>query len=91
MHHLNKLLLKKINSLVKKTLTRKELCKYCMFEFTKIYIHPSLKASATLNTSASFKNAELIRIGNGYFSNNLGNFTTASHCTPSLIDRKPMK
>lgn len=55
-------------------------------EFT---IHPSLKASATLNTSASFKKAELIRIGNGYLSNNRGNFTTASHCTPSLIDLKP--
>lgn len=39
--------------------------------------------------SASFRNAELIRIGKGYFWKSLGNSTTASHCSPSLPDRKP--
>lgn len=53
------------------------------------HIHPSLNTSATLKTSASFRKAELIKIGNGYFSNNRGNLTTASHCTPSFADLSP--
>lgn len=43
----------------------------------------------TLNTSASFRNAELIRMGNGYFWKSLGKRTTASHCSPSLPDLRP--
>lgn len=39
--------------------------------------------------SASFKNAELMRMGNGYFWKSLGNKTTASHCSPSFPDRNP--
>lgn len=39
--------------------------------------------------SASFKNAELIRMGKGYFWKSLGNKTTASHCSPSFPDRNP--
>ena len=42
-----------------------------------------------LNTSPSFIRAELISIGNGYFSNNLGNRTIASHCSPILTDLRP--
>jgi hypothetical protein len=41
------------------------------------------------NTSASFKNDELIRIGNGYFSNRRGNLTIASHCSPTFPERSP--
>lgn len=47
------------------------------------YSYPSLKMSA------SFRNAELMRIGKGYFWKSFGNSTTASHCSPSLPDRKP--
>lgn len=43
----------------------------------------------TRNTSANFKNDELINIGNGYFSNNFGNRTIASHCSPILLDLRP--
>lgn len=43
----------------------------------------------TLKTSASFSRAELIKIGKGYFSNNPGNLTIASHCSPVLLDRRP--
>lgn len=32
--------------------------------------------------------AELMRIGKGYFSKSLGNFTTASHCKPICPDLK---
>lgn len=39
--------------------------------------------------SASFRNAELMRMGNGYFWKSLGNRTTASHCSPSLHDLNP--
>lgn len=39
--------------------------------------------------SASFKNAELMRMGKGYFWKSLGNKTTASHCSPSFPDRNP--
>jgi len=42
-----------------------------------------------LNTSASRRKAELMRIGNGYFSKSLGNRTTASHWTPTFMDRRP--
>lgn len=48
-----------------------------------MYTYPTLK------TSASFRNAELMRIGNGYFWNSLGKRTTASHCSPSLPDLRP--
>ena len=41
------------------------------------------------NMSASFRNAELMRIGKGYFWKSLGNSTTASHCSPSLPDLNP--
>ena len=40
-------------------------------------------------TSDSFKNAELMRIGNGNRSNKAGNFTIASHCSPTFDARKP--
>lgn len=43
----------------------------------------------TLKTSASFRNAELMRMGNGYFWKSLGKRTTASHCSPSLPDLRP--
>lgn len=43
----------------------------------------------TLNTSASLSRDELMRIGNGYFSNSLGNLTIASHCSPTRPDRRP--
>lgn len=46
-------------------------------------LYPSLKMSA------SFRNAELMRIGKGYFWKSFGNSTTASHCSPNLPDRKP--
>lgn len=45
----------------------------------------------TLKTSASLRNEELIKIGNGYFSNNLGKRTMAAHCSPTLGDLKPKK
>ena len=41
------------------------------------------------NTSPSFIKAELIKIGNGYFSNNRGKRTIASHCSPILTDLNP--
>ncbi|TNN76147.1 hypothetical protein EYF80_013678 [Liparis tanakae] len=47
------------------------------------HTYPSLKMSA------SFRNAELMRMGNGYFWKSLGKSTTASHCSPSLTDRSP--
>lgn len=47
------------------------------------------KAYPTRKTSASFNRAVLIKIGNGYFSNKLGNRTIASHCSPVLLDRSP--
>ena len=47
------------------------------------YTYPALK------TSASLRKAELMRIGNGYFSKSLGNRTTDSHWTPTFIDRRP--
>lgn len=43
----------------------------------------------TLKTSANFKKDEFIKIGNGYFSNNLGNLTIASHCSPTRPDLSP--
>ena len=43
----------------------------------------------TLKTSASLSKAELIKIGNGYFSNKPGNLTIASHCSPVLLDLRP--
>lgn len=49
------------------------------------------KTYPTLKTSANFRNAELMRIGNGYFWKSLGKRTTASHCSPSLPDLRPMK
>lgn len=49
------------------------------------------KTYPTLKTSANFRNAELIRIGNGYFWKSLGKRTTASHCSPSLPDLRPME
>lgn len=45
--------------------------------------YPSLKMSA------SFRNAELMRMGKGYFWKSLGKSTTASHCSPSFPDRNP--
>lgn len=42
------------------------------------------------NTSASLSRAELIRMGKGYFSNNLGKRTIASHCSPILTDLSPL-
>lgn len=30
-------------------------------------------------------------MGNGYFSNNRGNRTIASHCSPIFVERKPKK
>lgn len=45
--------------------------------------YPSLK------TSASFRKAELMRMGKGYFWKSLGKRTTASHCSPSLQDLRP--
>lgn len=39
--------------------------------------------------SASFRNAELMRIGKGYFWKSLGKSTTASHCSPNFPDRNP--
>lgn len=39
--------------------------------------------------SASFRKAELMRMGKGYFWKSLGNNTTASHCSPSFPDRSP--
>ena len=42
-----------------------------------------------LKTSASLSKAELIRIGNGYFSKSLGKRTMASHCSPILTERNP--
>lgn len=47
------------------------------------------KTYPTLKTSANFRNAELMRIGNGYFWKSLGKRTTASHCSPSLPDLRP--
>ena len=47
------------------------------------------EAYPTRKTSASFNRAVLIKIGNGYFSNKLGNRTIASHCSPVLLDRSP--
>jgi len=44
----------------------------------KIVSYPLRKASA------SFKNAELISIGNGNLVNKLGKRTIASHCSPTL-------
>ena len=44
----------------------------------------------TLNTSANLRRDEFMRIGNGYFSNNLGNLTMASHCSPTLPDLRPI-
>ena len=55
-----------------------------MYEY-ELHTHPTLK------TSASLRNAELIRIGNGYFSNKLGNRTIASHWSPPFDDLKPEK
>lgn len=49
------------------------------------------KTYPTLKTSANFRNAELMRIGNGYFWKSLGKRTTASHCSPSLPDLRPVK
>lgn len=43
------------------------------------------------NNSANFKQAELIKIGKGYFSKSLGNLIIASHCSPTLADLKPKK
>lgn len=47
------------------------------------------KTYPTLKTSANFRNAELMRIGKGYFWKSLGKRTTASHCSPSLPDLRP--
>ena len=44
-----------------------------------------------LKTSASFRKAELIRMGNGNRSIKEGNFTMASHCSPTLVERRPGK
>lgn len=41
-------------------------------------------------SSAIFKQAELMRIGNGYFSKRRGNLTMASHCSPTLVDLNPI-
>ena len=41
------------------------------------------------NTSASFRNAALIRMGNGNRSMRDGNFTIASHWSPTLTDLSP--
>lgn len=49
------------------------------------------KTYPTLKTSANLRNAELMRIGNGYFWKSLGKRTTASHCSPSLPDLRPVK
>lgn len=55
------------------------------YEFAVFNAHhyPSLKMSA------SFRKAELMRMGKGYFWKSLGKRTTASHCSPSLQDLKP--
>ena len=50
-----------------------------------------LTAYPLRKTSASFNEAEFIKIGNGYFSNRFGNLTIASHCSPALPDRKPKR
>lgn len=39
--------------------------------------------------SASFRKAELIRMGKGYFWKSLGKSTTASHCSPIFPERNP--
>ena len=62
----------------------------------KLFSHHSItegymQTHPILKTSASLRNAELINIGNGYFSNKLGNRTMASHWSPPLVDRKPEK
>uniref|UniRef100_A0A6B0UT98 Putative secreted protein n=1 Tax=Ixodes ricinus TaxID=34613 RepID=A0A6B0UT98_IXORI len=48
------------------------------------------KLVPTRNTSASFRQAELMRIGNGYFSKRRGKRTIVSHCSPSLPERRPL-
>ena len=43
------------------------------------------------NNSPNFRQAELIKMGKGNFSNNLGNLTMASHCSPNKEERSPAK
>ena len=48
-------------------------------------------AYPTRKTSATFRKAEFISIGKGYFSNSSGYLTIASHCSPTLPDRSPIQ
>lgn len=43
------------------------------------------------NNSPNFRQAELIKMGKGNFSNNLGNLTMASHRSPNKEERRPEK
>ena len=51
--------------------------------------HSFIKFELWRNMSASFSNALLISIGNGYFANKRGNFTMASLCSPNRPQRRP--
>lgn len=51
--------------------------------------HRRSKFEPTRKNSANFKNDELIRMGNGYFSKIFGKRTIASHCSPSFAERRP--
>ena len=55
-----------------------------------MYFQMRINSYPSLKTSASFKNAEFMRIGNGYFSKRRGNLTMASHCSPTLEERRPI-
>lgn len=43
------------------------------------------------NISANLRNAELIKMGKGYFANKRGKRTIASHCSPLFPDLSPAK
>ena len=54
-----------------------------IFCFCIVNTHPVLK------TSASLRKAALMRIGNGNRPTRVGNLTMASHCSPTLLERRP--
>lgn len=51
--------------------------------------HNRNKFDPSRKNSASFRKFELMTIGKGYFSNNFGNRTIASHCSPIFVDLSP--
>lgn len=82
---------KTLYTLLKNSSTFKILSKCFSLCWHTRNTHKRRKLFPIRKTSANFRNEEFISIGNGYFSNSLGNLTIASHCSPTLPDLRPVK